>query len=136
MDYPFYQNDYQNLTLICDKQGMCYGLGVRCPRYAYCNILCLAPSACSELDVEWPALPGMGSLICNSTNYPCDIANYPIPKSGVPYSLDCNLNADAEACKGADIHCPFDAACDIYCNDDRSCEYVCDLYVYKYSHGY
>eukprot|EP01084_Bolivina_argentea_P006238 11830_1 len=121
VEYPIYKiNDYNSFSLTCDIANQCTGMIITCPRFANCNIFCVAAAACNQMSIQWPIIDGYGSLICDGNNA-CRSLNFPIPEPSIPYSLLCN---EDHICYGSYIICPANATCNVTCNAIESCRYT------------
>eukprot|EP01084_Bolivina_argentea_P231610 390540_1 len=110
-------NDDVDFALTCNQPNQCESMSITCPKFARCDISCLAANACQSMDVTWPLIAGYGSLDC-SGSHACSGINYPDPPPTVALTIDC---ADTR-CIGSEIICPRNAACNIICNKQAMCQ--------------
>eukprot|EP01084_Bolivina_argentea_P313875 543609_1 len=113
--YPPYRPvnyDYKQLNVTCNNMGQCSYMEIICPSYAKCNIFCVAERACEFINISWPKLEGMGSIICEGESA-CTDLDFPIPEPDSPFIYSCDAQRE---CHGVNIYCPTNATCDIYCN--------------------
>jgi len=105
----------------------CNDLTINCPADDYeCSVVCVNESSCTNVSVQWPSEPGLGSLSCLWEEPSNNCAQIGLSE-GVnhPPGQELVIICNGLDCKG-DIQCAADSPCSVICSGNcRSASIQC-----------